>query len=478
MAVVSASSVLALVAPVTAQEAPPEAPGTTPEPSAPAGTDAPSPPVPGTTESQPAPCSQGEVVLTFDDGPRPEGTGPILDVLRDRQVPATFFVVGLEAEKFPDLLRRIVAEGHTLANHTWNHARLTSLSKAEIRRELQSLNDEIASHGLPVPTLVRPPFGSTDSRVRSVIERLGMSEVTWSIDPADWRNPEPMQIVDLVLSRLHPDANILLHDGTSNFANTTAALPAIIDGVHAAGYCFGDLAGSGVPAPALPDLRIANGRLTEGRPGAGALMTFPLTLSVPSSQPIRVAWETRDATAVAGEDYEPGSGVVEFAAGTTSQVVEIPILGDDLDERDERFRVRLDDPEGATLVRRWSTGTILDEDDSERVPDDGPMMHALAPEGVEVRLDVPGGTRIELHLATSQEPAEAGTGTGTGQLTQHRSHVLQPRPIAHAVPIVLFDRGGFGNPSRFLSVATAGEAILRQHVGTVLAQDELAGVTP
>jgi peptidoglycan/xylan/chitin deacetylase (PgdA/CDA1 family) len=190
----------------------------------------------------PTRCPAGDVALTFDDGPAGVHTGRVLDVLAGRGVRATFFVTGSRVVDRPSLIARMAREGHEVANHTYAHDRLTDLSEEQIRRTVDRTDRAIRAAGAPALRLVRPPGGATSTRVQDVLARAGYGHVTWTIDPQDWRTSATTSgIRSHVLGRLHPGANILLHDGSPNAPDMIAALPGIVDGARERGYCFATL---------------------------------------------------------------------------------------------------------------------------------------------------------------------------------------------------------------------------------------------
>ncbi|HWB70670.1 MAG TPA: cell wall-binding repeat-containing protein, partial [Egibacteraceae bacterium] len=196
-------------------------------------------------------CPGGYVALTFDDGPRRGVTEHVLDVLRAREVLATFFVTGYGVDRSPDLALRAAVEGHAFGNHTWGHENLTALSDAGIRDTLARVGARLAAAGVRPPVVMRPPGGYIDARVDAVVRAAGYVPLLWTIDPQDWRGISADQVAGRVLSQLHPGAVILLHDGAPGAANTVGALPAIIDGTRQRGYCFGVLDDRGAVAAIL-----------------------------------------------------------------------------------------------------------------------------------------------------------------------------------------------------------------------------------
>lgn len=187
--------------------------------------------------------SQKVVALTFDDGPNPPYTDQVLDILREEGVPATFFVIGRNAEKHPDLLRRMIAEGHQVGNHTYNHVDLLKADRATIADEVDRTNKVISGIiGAPA-RVVRPPHGFRDAVVLEVMGERGMKVVEWSVLSRDWTNPGVDIIVKRTLDKVKSGAVILLHDGdgvtaASPRAQTVAAARQIIRDLKAQGYKF------------------------------------------------------------------------------------------------------------------------------------------------------------------------------------------------------------------------------------------------
>ncbi|MEI8312578.1 MAG: polysaccharide deacetylase family protein, partial [Verrucomicrobiota bacterium] len=179
---------------------------------------------------------EGEVALTFDDGPSPDWTPDILDILKAKGVKATFFVLGSEAERHPELVRRIVAEGHEIGNHTFTHPNLAESPPALIRLELNATQRLLESLTGRSTTLFRPPYNA-DSRPSNIEElvpigiaqSLGYMTILENVDPKDWEKPDKNQLVERVKTEL-PNGNIiLLHDGGGDRSATVAALPEILD---------------------------------------------------------------------------------------------------------------------------------------------------------------------------------------------------------------------------------------------------------
>ncbi|GJF30437.1 hypothetical protein KNE206_31370 [Kitasatospora sp. NE20-6] len=185
------------------------------------------------------PRERREIALTFDDGPLPPYTGRILDVLERYGVPATFFCVGMNAGAYPEEVRRIRAQGHGLANHTWSHPFLPELTRPELVEQLTRTRDRIAevSDG-PAPTLFRPPYGARTPEVMRWLTEADARVVLWDVAPDDWAMPGADFIADTVLAQARPGSVVLLHDGGGDRTQTVEALPAIVEGLLERDYRF------------------------------------------------------------------------------------------------------------------------------------------------------------------------------------------------------------------------------------------------
>ncbi|GAA3879011.1 polysaccharide deacetylase family protein [Streptomyces sedi] len=175
------------------------------------------------------------IALTFDSAPS-EHTPELLEILREEEVPVTFFLLGKNhIDTYPELVTRMVDEGHELANHTWTHPRLTEIDRDEVREELERTQEAIAELTGVTPTLMRPPQGRTDDTVGEVSEELGLAQILWSVTAKDYETTDS----DLIESRVMEDADrdgiILLHD---LYDGTVPAVPGIIEKLKAEDYTF------------------------------------------------------------------------------------------------------------------------------------------------------------------------------------------------------------------------------------------------
>ncbi|MDW5327860.1 polysaccharide deacetylase family protein [Plantactinospora sp. KLBMP9567] len=170
------------------------------------------------------------VALTFDDGPHPQWTPKVLDQLRRAGVRATFCVVGVKVRAYPALVRRIVREGHTLCNHSWQHdLKLGKKNTAQIRADLRRTDQAIqrAVPGIKV-RYYRQPGGKWTPSIVAVAKSLGMKSLHWDVDPADWDDTSASEIRRRVAQQARPGSIVLLHDGGGDRSRTLGACPQVI----------------------------------------------------------------------------------------------------------------------------------------------------------------------------------------------------------------------------------------------------------
>ena len=194
---------------------------------------------PTTTADAPAAttagASGGVVHLTFDDGPHPTYTPRVLDILARHGVRATFFVLGSLAENRPELMARIAAEGHTVANHTWNHDNLAGLPRASFDDTVGRTQAILADQATPC---LRPPYGSTDAFTRDWAASAGLDLVLWTVDTNDWRRPGAPVIADRIVRGATDKAIVLMHDGGGNRTQTVEGLELALDRLSGRGLRF------------------------------------------------------------------------------------------------------------------------------------------------------------------------------------------------------------------------------------------------
>ncbi|GBG58180.1 oligosaccharide deacetylase [Sporomusaceae bacterium FL31] len=186
---------------------------------------------------------QKVVALTFDDGPYPPYTNQVLDILKENNVKATFFLLGKNAADHPELVQRIYAEGHQIGNHTYNHVDLLKVDRSTVVSELERTNQVLFAITGVKPHIVRPPHGFRDPVVLEVMAEQGLKVVEWSVMSRDWTNPGMEVIANRVLDKTRNGSVILLHDGDgiaaqASRAQTVEATRLIIHQLKAEGYTF------------------------------------------------------------------------------------------------------------------------------------------------------------------------------------------------------------------------------------------------
>ncbi len=178
------------------------------------------------------------VALTFDDGPWPGQTDRILDVLRTKQVRATFFMLGVRAKSQPEIARRVADEGHLVGNHSVGHRSLARSKAKEARRQIERGRELLEKYtGVDTPWL-RPPYGEMDKGAWRVVRASKSRVVMWNVDSHDWEKRGVSKIVKVVVKNTKPGAIVLMHDGGGDRRQTVKALPIIIDKLRAKGYKF------------------------------------------------------------------------------------------------------------------------------------------------------------------------------------------------------------------------------------------------
>lgn len=198
------------------------------------------------------PTTKPLVALTFDDGPDPRYTPGVLDLLEDRGMSATFFLVGANVAAEPELVRRILDAGHGIGNHTQDHRSLDAMTAQQVRIEIQRAHDALVAAGCPVPELFRPPRGLTNAIVGTLADSYAYRTVFWDACVEHFVNDQPVADgVEQMLHKIRPGSIILAHDGGRivgsgraplSRARTMRALPDLLDGLTARGLKVVDVA--------------------------------------------------------------------------------------------------------------------------------------------------------------------------------------------------------------------------------------------
>ncbi|MCZ4499239.1 MAG: polysaccharide deacetylase, partial [Marmoricola sp.] len=249
--------------------------------------------------------------------------------------------------------------GFGIGNHTWSHPQLTRLSDAAVKGQLRRTRGAMKRHGITPTTLMRPPYGDIDARVRKDVGSLGLSPVLWTIDSGDWEGGNARQISDRILSALRPHrTNIVLqHDGVTNSPSSVAAVPRVVKEARKRGYCFAGLGKHGGVARPVPQVRAT---VTRGHEQGPKAVRVRLDLDRPTSHPVSLRVETVSGTASAGEDFRARTLNVVLATGVRHAWFTVPVRADDVAEPTETFRLVLSKPRGVTFRQASYGATILD----------------------------------------------------------------------------------------------------------------------
>lgn len=232
------------------------------------------------------------VALTFDDGPNPETTPKLLKILAERNVKATFFMLGNRAVQAPEVVKAVAAAGHEIGNHSWSHPQLTKLPVAAADKQVEDTSALLEQITGAKPILMRPPYGSMSPSLQAhLYEKYGLSQIFWSVDPLDWKVRDSQAVYDQIMKQVRPGAIILSHD---IHPTTVAAMPRVIDALIAKGYkivTVSELIAHGrPPAPKVvaqaepqPKKKPKPAHPTMGASASGNSSTKPIPASAPGA---------------------------------------------------------------------------------------------------------------------------------------------------------------------------------------------------
>src|SRR5947208_15940029 len=176
------------------------------------------------------------IAMTFDDGPHGTNTPKLLEMAAKRHIKLTFFVLGECVEQNPTVLRREVAEGHEIGNHSWSHPNLAKLSDEGVRSQLQRTEDIIVKTAGIKPKLMRPPYGELTKRQRILVNHeFGYKVILWDVDPLDWQRPGSNVVAQRIITGARPGSIILSHD---IHPPTIAAIPQVFNALIAQRFNF------------------------------------------------------------------------------------------------------------------------------------------------------------------------------------------------------------------------------------------------
>lgn len=173
-----------------------------------------------------------KVAITFDDGPNPDYTGMLLEGLKERGVPATFFLLGKEVDQYPEIVKQIQEEGHLIGTHSYEHVNLSNLSDDAAMEQVDKTNEAIHAITGEYPEYIRPPFGCWKPNLDYATT---MIEVLWDVDPKDWNTSNSDVIANRVIDDVEENDIILLHDASES---SVKAAFKIIDALQEEGYVF------------------------------------------------------------------------------------------------------------------------------------------------------------------------------------------------------------------------------------------------
>ncbi|MFN4875375.1 MAG: polysaccharide deacetylase family protein [Aphanizomenon sp.] len=194
------------------------------------------------------------IALTFDDGPWPNTTAKVLDILKKNRIKSTFFVVGQNVKNYPDLTKQIVADGHIIANHTWHHW-YHQMNAQAAAYEVANTGDIIYQTTGVRTSLFRPPGGIMNNGVAAYAKNNKYAVIMWSADSMDYSRPAVPRLMNNIFREAKPGGIVLMHDGGGDRSNTVKALPEIISRFRKQGYEF-------VTVPELLEMQDQHPQLT------------------------------------------------------------------------------------------------------------------------------------------------------------------------------------------------------------------------
>lgn len=187
------------------------------------------------------PNIEHKIYLTFDDGPIPEVTPWVLEVLREFNIPATFFCVGENISKYPDIFSQVINDGHRVGNHTFNHLKGWKTSTTNYLDNIEKTQNAIVEHGLRTH-LFRPPYGKLTPAQTKAILQLNYEIVMWTVLSKDYRKTlSSEKVLDNIVSNTTSGSIIVCHDNIKAFDNLKAVLPQAIEMLLEKGFVFGKL---------------------------------------------------------------------------------------------------------------------------------------------------------------------------------------------------------------------------------------------
>lgn len=226
------------------------------------------------------------IAMTFDDGPHGTQTPRLLDMLKQRGLKATFFVCGQCVAEFPDIAKRIVAEGHEIASHSWSHPNLIPMSESGVRDQLERTHAVVKqSTGVDMKTF-RPPYGNFTARQRAWAHATyGYKTILWDVDTLDWQHRNPAKTEAIALAQTRPGSIVLQHD---IHKATVDAMPSTLDGLVAKGFKFvtvSELIAMDRPLPPKPKATPSATPAAAAKPATAEAAKTPAATPAPTKKP-------------------------------------------------------------------------------------------------------------------------------------------------------------------------------------------------
>ncbi|MEZ5339154.1 MAG: polysaccharide deacetylase family protein [bacterium] len=323
--------------------------------------------------------------LTFDDGPDSRYTMQVHDILRDEGIRATFFVVGRNVDRFPEQVIALAEYGHEIGNHSYTHKDMLTLSKAQIRKEIDETDAVLDKLGITAHWF-RPPYGSFNRTVVDIVADSDLDTMLWSVDPLDWKRPGASVIRKRVVDNTGPGAVVLMH---STVSQTVEALPGIIADLRAEGYTF-------VTVSEWQQLVSGKATLENLKPGSG--YSLPLNLREPP---------VTDSLPKAA----PGSGTLNGGMPANADVWQRVPAG----------------RSGSAERRLKVYANFIDDNDLRRVLDEGGSRNLMASESAVGNglLRVLEGLPPQQIVAVVEEPAVRPEGRGSVEVQIADTPVVQ-----------------------------------------------------
>ena len=181
-------------------------------------------------------ADEKKVALTFDDGPHSQYTQEIISILEEYSVKATFFVIGKNAEEYPDIVKKEAENGYEIGNHTYTHPKIPKISPLSLENEIEKGEDALFKITGERPAIFRPPGGFCNKDVGNIAAKKNYSIILWTVDTRDWEIPSTEKIIDTVKEKLRAGAIILFHDYVFGESNTPEALRTIVPYILSEGY--------------------------------------------------------------------------------------------------------------------------------------------------------------------------------------------------------------------------------------------------